>query len=61
MLILTRRPGETIVIAGNIRITFLGFKSNQARIGIEAPPEITIDREEVAKRKNANKSQDPRK
>lgn len=58
-LVLTRRVGEVIVIAGNIRVTFLGFKGGQARIGIDAPPEITVDREEVAQRKNAEKKNRP--
>lgn len=58
---MTRRINETIVINGNIRVTFLGFKGGQARIGVEAPPEVIIDREEVARRKNAEKSgQDPK-
>lgn len=53
MLILTRRPDEAIRIAPNIRIVVLGIKGLQVRIGIEAPPEITIDREEVHLRKQA--------
>jgi carbon storage regulator len=53
MLVLTRRPNETIVIDGKIRVTILGIKGGQVRIGIEAPPEVVIDREEVAQRKNA--------
>lgn len=52
-LVLTRRVDETIVINGNIRVTFLGYRGGQARIGIDAPPEIIVDREEVAQRKNA--------
>ncbi len=51
MLILTRRPNEAIRLGSRIRITVLGFKGNQVRIGIEAPPEVTIDREEVWERK----------
>lgn len=47
MLILTRKPQEKIVIGENIVITFLGFKGFQLRIGIEAPKEISIRREEV--------------
>lgn len=61
MLVLTRRVNETIVIGGNIRVTVLGIKGGQARIGIEAPPEVSVDREEVAQRKNAEKGQDRRK
>ena len=51
MLILTRRPNESIRLGSRIRITVLGFKGNQVRIGIEAPPEVTIDREEIWERK----------
>ena len=51
MLILTRRPHESIRLGSRIRITVLGFKGNQVRIGIEAPPEVSIDREEVWERK----------
>lgn len=51
MLILTRRPHESIRLGSRIRITVLGFKGNQVRIGIEAPPDVTIDREEIWERK----------
>jgi carbon storage regulator len=51
MLILTRRPQESIRLGSRIRITVLGFKGNQVRIGIEAPPDVAVDREEVWERK----------
>jgi len=51
MLILTRRPQESIRLGSRIRITVLGFKGNQVRIGIEAPPDVSVDREEVWERK----------
>jgi carbon storage regulator len=51
MLILTRRPHESIRIGAKIRVTVLGFKGNQVRIGIEAPPEVSVDREEIWIRK----------
>jgi carbon storage regulator len=51
MLILTRRPLESIRIGPRVRITVLGFKGNQVRIGIEAPPDVPVDREEVWQRK----------
>jgi carbon storage regulator len=51
MLILTRRPDESIRIGSRIRITVLGFKGSQVRIGIEAPAEVTVDREEIWERK----------
>ncbi len=47
MLILSRRPHESIRISGQIRITLLGFKGGQARIGIEAPANVAVDREEI--------------
>jgi carbon storage regulator len=51
MLILTRRPHEVIRIGDRVRVTVLGFKGNQVRIGIEAPPDIPVDREEIWVRK----------
>ena len=51
MLILTRRPNECIRIAGRIRVTLLGFKGGQARVGIEAPDNVAVDREEIYLRK----------
>lgn len=47
MLILTRRVGETIIISDDITITVLGVKGNQIRIGINAPKNISIYREEI--------------
>ena len=47
MLILTRRCGETIMIGDNIAITLLGLQGNQARIGIDAPTDISVHREEI--------------
>jgi len=46
MLILTRRIGETLVIGNDIFLTVLGIKGNQVRIGISAPKDISIHREE---------------
>jgi carbon storage regulator len=53
MLILMRRAGESIYIGGNIVVTLVSLDRNRARIGIEAPREITVDREEVAMRKQS--------
>ena len=50
MLILTRRPGETLRIGDDIEVTILGVKGNQIRIGINAPKETPVHREEVYQR-----------
>ena len=50
MLILTRRVGEKLVIGENVVITVLGVKGNQIRIGIDAPPEVQVHREEIFQR-----------
>lgn len=50
MLILSRRVGETLVIGDNVTITVLSIQGKQARIGIHAPTDVHIDREEIRQR-----------
>ena len=47
MLILTRRTGEKIMIGGEVTVTVLGVKGNQVRIGVNAPKEVAVHREEI--------------
>ena len=56
MLILTRRVGETVMIGEEVSVTILGVKGNQVRVGINAPKNIAVHREEIFER---IKSEDP--
>jgi carbon storage regulator len=51
MLILTRRAGESLRIGENVEVTVMAINGAQVRIGIQAPINISVDREEVAERK----------
>ena len=50
MLILTRRVGETLKIGNDVDVTVLGIKGNQVRIGIKAPKDVAVHREEIFQR-----------
>ena len=50
MLILTRRVGETLVVGDDITVTVLGVKGNQVRLGVNAPKDVSVHREEIYQR-----------
>lgn len=51
-LIVTRRPGESVLIGEDVVVTILGVKGNQVRVSINAPAEVAVDREEIRVRKD---------
>lgn len=57
MLILTRKPGERLIIDDRVQVAVLGVKGNQVRLGITAPDEVAVHREEVWLRIKAEKDE----
>ena len=57
MLILTRRVGEKLMLGDEISVTVLGVKGNQVRIGVRAPEDVAVHREEIYDRIQANKQE----
>jgi len=60
MLILTRRVGETVMIGNEVTVTVLGVKGNQVRIGVNAPKDVPVHREEIFERIKREQDQDSR-
>lgn len=59
MLVLSREPGQEIVIGGNIRVTIVGSHNGKVRVGIDAPREVSVDRREIHDLKIREQRQQP--
>jgi carbon storage regulator len=59
MLILTRRMNETLVVGDDVTVTVLGIKGNQVRIGINAPRNVTVHRQEIYEKIKQEKLANP--
>ena len=60
MLILTRRIGETLMVGDEVTVTVLGVKGNQVRLGVNAPKDVAVHREEIYQRIQREKDEDSR-
>ena len=60
MLVLSRRLNQSIVIAGEVRVTVVAISPSRVELGVEAPKQITVDREEIHLRRQAQSAQSPR-
>jgi carbon storage regulator len=58
MLILTRRVGESVIIGNDVTVTVLGVKGNQVRLGVNAPREVAVHREEIFERIKREQAED---
>ncbi len=61
MLVLSRRIGETVIIGDNIKFTVLGIQGNQVRLGIDAPREVEVHRQEIFEKIKAERNNDGNK
>jgi carbon storage regulator len=59
MLILTRRTGETLRIGDDVEVTVMAVNGSQVRIGIKAPRDVVVDRQEIAERKQRERDSTP--
>jgi carbon storage regulator len=55
MLVLTRKRGESLIIGDNVKVTVISVKGDQVSIGVDAPRNVAVDREEIRIRKNAER------
>ncbi|MGV0005202.1 MAG: carbon storage regulator CsrA [Candidatus Porifericomitaceae bacterium WSBS_2022_MAG_OTU9] len=58
MLILTRRVGEALVIGDDVSITILGIRGNQVRVGVDAPKDVVVHREEIYRKIKDSEGED---